>query len=477
MSGERARICVVGDVLADTDVVGRVERLSPEAPVPVVDEERVAHRPGGAGLAATVAVRHGVDVTIVTALGDDGPAGRLRRALADERIDTCSLPWTGTTVEKIRIGAPGVPLLRLDRGQGHVAPDLTARTVELLTGAITGADAVLVADYGRGVGAHPAVRRALSAAGDAGVPVVWDPHPRGPAPVLRATLVCPNRDEAERLVPEPGAGDDANGPGGALASVIARARALHVRWDAGAVAVTLGADGAVLVLGDGAPLCVPVVEPTTVVTDTCGAGDAFAAAAAVALSRGAVVSEAAQAAVLAATSFVADGGAAGMSRASAAAPAPTPLPTASGRRQAGGATDRCTLVATGGCFDILHPGHVHTLQAARCLGDRLVVLVNDDASVRRLKGPDRPLQPVEDRRAVLESIAAVDEVIVFSEDTPVEVLRRLRPSVFVKGGDYTAAELPETAVLAGWGGTVVTVPFLDGRSTTELLARASTDIR
>jgi D-beta-D-heptose 7-phosphate kinase/D-beta-D-heptose 1-phosphate adenosyltransferase len=451
----RPRICVVGDLLADADVHGEAQRLSPEAPVPVVDEKNVVHRAGGAGLAATMAVRGGASVTLVAAVADDEAGSRLRSLLAAEWVGICALPWDGTTIEKVRIGAAGVPMLRLDRGEGRIPADLPPLAVRRATEAITGADAVLVADYGRGVAAHPVVRDALVAARQSGVPVVWDPHRRGPDPVPQTTLVCPNDAEARDY--------ETAVPGGDLPAMVERAHRLRRQWDAGAVAITLGREGAVVVLGDGAPLRVPVLEPAEA-TDTCGAGDAFAAAAALTLGAGGVVSEAVQAAVAAAARFVGDGGAAGMS---AARTAPT-APRRSRRQPAGPGT----LVATGGCFDILHPGHVHTLRAARCLGDRLVVLVNDDDSVRRLKGPDRPLQPVEDRCAVLRSLADVDDVIVFGEDTPVEALRELRPDVFVKGGDYTAAEIPETAVLAEWGGSVVTVPFLDGRSTTELVSRA-----
>lgn len=454
MRGLRPQICVVGDLLADSDVRGTADRLSPEAPVPVVDERDVVHRAGGAGLAATMATRSGASVTLVAALADDAAAARLRELLAAEWVGLQALPWAGTTIEKVRITAAGVPLLRLDRGAGQVPDQLEARTAERTTEAITRADAVLVADYGRGVAAHPVVRDALVAARQAGIPVVWDPHRNGPNPVPRTTIVCPNHVEAQAYEPDVAGAD--------LPATVERARNLRTRWNAGAVAITLGSDGAVVVLGDGAPLRVPVLDPSEA-TDTCGAGDAFAAAATVAMGRGAVVSEAVQAAVTAAASFVADGGAAGLSPRTTNRPAARPP-----KRQATGGT----LVATGGCFDIVHPGHVHTLRAARCLGDRLVVLVNDDDSVRRLKGPERPLQPVEDRCAVLRSLADVDDVIVFSEDTPVEALRHLRPDIFVKGGDYTAADIPETAVLAEWGGSVVTVPFLDGRSTTELVSRA-----
>jgi D-beta-D-heptose 7-phosphate kinase/D-beta-D-heptose 1-phosphate adenosyltransferase len=200
--------------------------------------------------------------------------------------------------------------------------------------------------------------------------------------------------------------------------------------------VTVGEDGV---------LAVPA--PPVVALDTCGAGDRFAAAAGWALAAGALPTEAVGVAVAAASEFVA-----------------APLVP---RGEGAG-----VLVATGGCFDLLHAGHVATLEAARALGDRLVVCVNSDASVTRLKGPGRPLQSVEDRVRILQALTSVDDVIVFEEDTPEQVLRTLRPKLWVKGGDYSGVEVPEAAVLAAWGGRVVTVPFLDGRSTTSLAERA-----
>jgi rfaE bifunctional protein nucleotidyltransferase chain/domain len=137
-------------------------------------------------------------------------------------------------------------------------------------------------------------------------------------------------------------------------------------------------------------------------------------------------------------------------------------------RAAGG-----TVVATGGCFDLLHPGHVATLRAARGLGDCLVVCINSDESVRRLKGPSRPLVTATDRARVLEALEFVDAVVVFDEDTPAEVLDRLRPDVWAKGGDYAGRELPEAAVLEGWGGQAVVLPFVDGKSSTRLIEEAS----
>jgi len=191
--------------------------------------------------------------------------------------------------------------------------------------------------------------------------------------------------------------------------------------------------------------------------------------AALALGAGAVTSEAVQAAVASAAEFVATGGAAAVGTPSSASWSGS----VSSRRADRPASGDEVLVATGGCFDLLHAGHVATLRAARELGDRLVVCLNSDASVRRLKGPSRPLVPAEDRARVLQALEYVDEVVVFDEDTPVEVLRRIRPDVWAKGGDYAGTDVPEAAVLREWGGQAVVLPYLDGRSTTRLVAHAA----
>jgi rfaE bifunctional protein nucleotidyltransferase chain/domain len=202
--------------------------------------------------------------------------------------------------------------------------------------------------------------------------------------------------------------------------------------------------------------------------DPCGAGDCFAATAAAHLAAGALPSEAVHAAVHAASAFVATGGAAGAAArgfAPAALPGPEDALALARRIRAGGGT----VVATGGCFDLLHAGHVRMLAAARSLGDCLIVCLNSDASVRRLKGADRPLVGEPDRAAVLGALACVDAVAVFGEDDPREVLRSLRPHVWAKGGDYAVCDLPEAATLAEWGGRPVIVPYVAGRSTTRII--------
>jgi rfaE bifunctional protein nucleotidyltransferase chain/domain/rfaE bifunctional protein kinase chain/domain len=450
-------LVVVGDALLDRDVEGAVERLSPDAPVPVVDEATTHARPGGAALAAALAAGSGRPVTLVTALARDAAGAELAALLVDRGVEVVDLGLDGATPEKIRITTDARPLLRLDRGGGGAvgAPGAAARA------AIGWAGAVLVGDYGRGVAAEPELRAALAALGP-DVPLVWDPHPNGPAPVPGVRLATPNLAEATALVPEP--------PGDAMPAVAARARALAARWQADAVCITCGARGAVLAAGDGPPLAVPA-EPVPG-GDPCGAGDRFASAAAEALADGATAALSVQRAVATASRFVAAGGAGAVARELAPA-----APRADGEdglalaRRVGAAGG--TVVATGGCFDLLHSGHVRTLEAARALGDCLVVLLNSDASVRTIKGAGRPVVGQDDRARVLAALRCVDAVVVFDEPTPEAALARVRPRVWAKGADYAGRELPEAKVLAEWGGEVVLLPLVDGQSTTRLIEEAT----
>ena len=457
-------IVVVGDTLLDRDLEGRVERICPDAPVPVVDAEANHARPGGAGLAAALAAADGSEVVLVTALG--GESGEtVARLLADRGVEVVDLGLDGSTPEKVRIRADGRSLLRLDHGG---APAPIGPCPPALSETLAGASAVLVADYGRGMTADAGVRAALAGL-PTRLPMVWDPHPRGSAPVAGARLVTPNAKEAAGLVP------DVAGDG--FAAHTARARALAERWEAASVAVTLGASGALLATAGSPPLVVPADRAAA--GDPCGAGDRFAATATAALAAGALPSEAVVAAVAAASSFVAAGGAF-----AALAPGEPHVDCApvTGEAAALDLIRRVrarngTVVAAGGCFDLLHAGHVSLLAAARALGDCLIVCLNSDASVRAQKGEDRPFVPEDDRAAVLLALGCVDAVVVFDEATPLAVLDGLRPDVFAKGADYALADLPEAELLAGWGGQAVVLPYLGGRSTSglarEVLSRSS----
>jgi rfaE bifunctional protein nucleotidyltransferase chain/domain/rfaE bifunctional protein kinase chain/domain len=447
-------VVIVGDALLDIDIVGHAGRLSPDAPVPVVavDDERA--RPGGAALAAALAARE-TDVLLVTALAEDEDGAHLRRLLEQAGVQVVALRHGGTTPVKRRVRADGQSLVRLDHGVAGPIETPTGQVAE----ALRSASAALVSDYGRGLTGLGEVRVVLADAARR-LPVVWDPHPRGAAPVVGVRLATPNRVEASALASNvEEISPDLDG----LARVTAEARALVEDWRAHSVAVTLGAGGALLSHGDSSPSMIPA--PRVVGGDACGAGDRFASTAAVALAHGAVTLEAVQAAVHAAAGFVAEGGAAGFAREPQVRGGASVVERV---RAAGG-----TVVATGGCFDLLHAGHVATLEAARALGDCLVVCLNSDDSVRRLKGPARPLVSQTDRARVLTALEPVDDVIVFEEDTPVEALQRLRPDIWVKGGDYAGAALPEAALLRSWGGQSVVLPYLAGRSTTGLLTAAA----
>ncbi|MFU8851470.1 PfkB family carbohydrate kinase [Micromonospora sp. SL1-18] len=462
-------VVVLGDTLLDRDVEGVVNRLCPDSPGPVLDESTYADRPGGAGLAAVFAAAGGAEVALVTAIADDAGGARLGTLLAAAGVQLYALPLAGATPEKVRLRARGRVLLRHDRGGPASPPGEPSEAVLRL---LSNASAVLVSDYGRGLAQLPALRAALAATR---APVVWDPHPRGPAAVPGVHLATPNEPEARELAKvRPGESR--------LVTASRSAQALRERWRAGAVAVTLGGDGALLCHAGSTPLVVPA--PASAEGDTCGAGDRFAAAATLALARGALVSEAVQEAVVEASAYVAGGGVA------AALPAPVraalpPAVNGGGERIGAAAAGALvaevraaggTVVATGGCFDLLHAGHVATLQAARQLGDCLVVCLNSDASVAGLKGPERPVVPQGDRCRLLAALSCVDAVLIFEESTPHAALSWLRPDIWVKGGDYVTGggeqTLPEADILARWGGHTVVVPYLDGRSTTDMIAAA-----
>ncbi len=456
-----APLVVIGDVMLDVDRSGSVGRLSPEAPVPVLHDLSDRRRPGGAALAALLAARNGSrPVTLIAPFADDDAARQIRELLGDG-VRVLPLPWAGSTPVKTRLRAGGHPIARIDEGGDRgVIGALPAE----VGAALTSAAAVLVADYGVGATACPPLRHLLEGLGGR-TPLVWDPHLRGSAPVAGTWWVTPNEAELTALTV------DVQPVAGVVGTLRRRAEALAARWPVRGVCVTVGGRGAMLFAGGNPALA--VAPPAVTVGDTCGAGDSFAAAAAAAFAEGAVPSEVVAAAVAGAARFVAAGGAAGFDAGqpkSGAADDDRRRPVAellAQVRQLGG-----TVVATGGCFDLLHAGHVATLQAARALGDCLVVCLNSDASVRRLKGSGRPLQPELDRARVLAALECVDAVVIFDQDTPCSVLPDIRPDLWAKGGDYSGLDLPEAEVLAQWGGEVVTVPYLPGRSTTALVALA-----
>jgi D-beta-D-heptose 7-phosphate kinase/D-beta-D-heptose 1-phosphate adenosyltransferase len=295
-------IVVVGDVLLDRDVTGVTDRLCPDAPVPVLTEMSRSQRPGGAGLAATLLAFDGTEVVLLCGLGQDTAGDDVRTMLVRCGVKPVEIPYDGNTAEKIRLRAGTHPLIRLDRGDARGSfGDLPAVVADVLRAAT----AVLVSDYGRGITGVPALRRHLADVAEAGVPIVWDPHPKGSTPVPGVGLACPNRAEAAAFCALHGADLDTHDPAGGP-GVAAEAALLRTAWRVSAVAVTLGAGGAVVADDSGKPIS--VAAPAAGDGDTCGAGDRFAATAVTRLAAGDDARDAVTGAVHAASAYVADNG-------------------------------------------------------------------------------------------------------------------------------------------------------------------------
>ncbi|GAA2749042.1 PfkB family carbohydrate kinase [Amnibacterium kyonggiense] len=456
-------IVVVGDLLLDRWISGTADRLSREAPAPVVRVRGREDAPGGAANTAMNLAALGAAVRLVGLVGDDEPGSALLALLEAAGVDVSGVVrGSGPTTVKTRVSAAGQVLMRFDEGATADAADGDA-VAAALRGALPGSAAVLVCDYGMDA-AGAAVRTAL--AEDRGaVPLVLDAHDLAPWAAVRPDVVTPNAGETERLLGR-ALGDDR------VRSATEAGAELRQRTGAAAVIVTLDRDGTV-VHADGGPsrtLAKPAPD-----ANANGAGDTFAAALVLALAAGMDVHRAARLGQLAAdvvtrlpgtsvctandlTASLAGGARLLDERALVAA---LGVARAAGKR----------IVFTNGCFDVLHRGHTAYLKQARALGDLLVVAVNDDESTRRLKGPGRPVNPVADRAGVVAELACVDFITVFSTDTPIPLLETIAPDVYAKGGDYLPEMLAETPVVEANGGVVRILDYISPHSTSDLIAR------
>lgn len=450
MIGRSLRLTVVGDAFLDVDILGVTRESNPSA-TPVMDVGRRLSRAGGAGLVASMLRNDGHEVTLLTAISDDQSSASVVAHL--EGVNVVAGELRGRTPVKTRLFEGSEVIGRFDE---HCEPTAIPVFGRPDLSCLDDADAIVVADYARGVAAAPLIRARLDRLAGS-IPIVWDPHARGARPTKNLSLVTPNADEARRL---------SRISGTDLSSSIDAADRLRQEWGASAVAVTLGQDGAIV--SGGGHHCLYVPAPDQVAGDTCGAGDRLTASVAARLAAGADLSAAMDGAVDDACEFLADGGVASMS----GMPSVDRSSASDWRRlvervrTAGG-----TVVAAGGCFDLIHPGHLRTLRSARQLGDCLVVLINSDDSVRRLKGAGRPIVPQADRAEVLLALEYVDAVVVFDEPEPGQALRDIHPDVWVKGADYLNVRLPEESVLDTWHGRTVTIPLIPDRSTSALAAK------
>jgi D-beta-D-heptose 7-phosphate kinase/D-beta-D-heptose 1-phosphate adenosyltransferase len=471
---EGRRVLVLGDAVLDVYLRGDADRLCREAPVPTVVLRDHADAPGAAANAAANLARLGASVTLLTVVGDDGAGERLAGILAGHGVDTSAVVAERgrATVAKHRLLADGQMLARFDEGSLHPPGRATvARLLDHLDAGFERADAVLVSDYGLGTLPRPVRRRLGELQRRRPRLVALDAHDLTAWRDLRPTVVKPNYDELLALL---GLGHLA-GPTRAELVEMQGARVLDATG-AQVAAVTLDGDGAVILQRGQPPY--RTYARAGARTGVAGAGDTYLAAFTLSLAAGAGAEVAAEVASAAAGIVVEKDG-------TALCSAVELREALHDDRKEVASLDRlrnCValhrqrghrLVFTNGCFDILHPGHISYLNGAKAQGDVLIVGVNGDRSVARLKGAGRPINRLEDRVRVLAALSSVDHVVPFDGDTPLDLVDVVRPDVFVKGGDYTVDTIPEAARVRELGGEVRVLPYVEGRSTTGIIGRAA----
>lgn len=496
LAAERPAILVIGDVMLDGWWNGSIERFCREAPAPVVDIASRDFAPGGAANTAMNLAALGARVSVAGIIGTDDAGTTLRRKLESAGIDVRHLhahPEMVTTT-KIRISSGGQVMLRIDDAARAVPADALAALAASVRAAVGHQDAVLVCDYGTGVLANP-VRAALkdalagdalakeAPAGEAAAAgkgtgagtaydrplTVVDAHDPRPWAELGPDLVTPNALEAARLL-------GLRLPEGAsrVATVTRHRDALLAATGAGSVVVTLDRDGTVLFAADGSShrtWARPAAEK-----QASGAGDTFVAALTLARSAGLPLTASVDLAQAAADVVVHQPGTSVCSTAQLSRHLASFADTALGADElelqvASHRAQGQRIVLTNGCFDVLHSGHTRYLNQAKQLGDVLVVALNSDESVRRLKGPGRPINPGADRAAVIAALSCVDYVTIFDTATASPLIRQLKPDVYAKGGDYTPEMLAETAAVEESGGRVAILDYVAERSTTAVVQR------
>jgi len=462
------RMLVVGDVMLDRFITGRIERISPDDSNPVVRIEREDAMAGGAANVACNIASLGARADLIGVVGDDEPASRLKAMMFDANRVTARFvtePGRATT-EKTRIFGDGRQIARTDRESRTELAETTVRaTLSGIKAVIGEAHAVMVSDYAKGVVGRALWAQVVEWAAATGKPVIADPKGADFSMYRGATVLTPNASELAIAT---------GSPVGSNAEIESAALAVMKSASIGAMVVTRGQDGLSIISGLGAAVHIGTLARDAI--DVSGAGDTVAAALAAALAVGADLVDAAQLANAAAGVVVSKVGTATPHASEVLAALSgtdvkiTTLDPALGRIQYW--RDQGQSVAfTNGCFDLVHPGHVSLLTQARAAADRLVVGLNTDASVRGLKGEGRPIQNENARAAVLASMGAVDMVIPFAEETPMRLIEAIRPDALVKGADYTVDQVVGGAFVESYGGRIVLADLAPGESSSGLVSR------
>jgi len=466
------KVLVVGDLMLDKYVWGEVERISPEAPVPVLRTAKRSEQPGGAANVAMNLAGLGAQVTVVGFGGGDEDQCTLDSLLREAGVKCSIIACPGVpTTSKLRVLAGHQQLLRMDsepkRADFNGAADSLIRCA---TENLPGASVVVLSDYAKGVLSERVCRSIIDEARRLRVPVVVDPKGRDFGRYHGATTICPNAKELAAAT-----GESASDLKWLLAAGQSMVAALNLQY----MLVTLSEKG-ITILRQESRCHVPAAARQ--VFDVSGAGDTVVAVVAAAVGAGVSIEAAVRLANAAAGVVIGKVGTVPIQREELLGALGQEFQPGSDEkvmpleglltRVAGWRSQGSQIVFTNGCFDLLHMGHITLLEKARRMGDRLIVAVNSDRSVRMLKGPGRPLVREQDRARIVAALAAVDAVIVFDDATPLRLVEALRPDVLVKGGDYTENNVVGAGEVRGWGGRLELVPLVAGCSTTRLIARS-----
>lgn len=466
----QTRVLVVGDLILDKYIWGKTSRISPEAPVQVVEVERDELRLGGAGNVVNNLLSLGCQVSVASVVGADEDAQKLLTLLQQRNIEIVGIQQSPqrTTSRKSRVLASNQQMLRIDReSTAEITAAEQAELLDYVRLQLPQVGAVLLSDYLKGVLAPVLLQQIIQLCRQQQVPVIVDPKGADFGRYRGATLLTPNRREAEvatgmKITDE--------------TTLLAAGEKLLREQQLEALVLTRSEAGMSLFAADGSIEHLPTEARE--VFDVSGAGDTVVAVIGAALAVGSSLGDAARLANLAAGIVV------GKLGTSTVTGAEILNDFARRNRQPEGKIlprDELTvlldaqraagkqIVFTNGCFDLLHAGHVKYLQQARNLGDLLVLGLNSDASIRRLKGPKRPLLEESERAQILAALDCIDYLAIFDEDTPLELLQKVRPQILVKGGDYLADEVVGKELVESYGGRVELIQFVDGKSSTNII--------
>jgi D-beta-D-heptose 7-phosphate kinase / D-beta-D-heptose 1-phosphate adenosyltransferase len=474
----KLRILIVGDVMLDRYIWGDVRRISPEAPVPVVCSTHQSQRPGGAANVAMNIARLGACAVVAGFVGADENRALLEDGLCASGIESSLVTSEGfPTITKLRIIGGRQQMLRLDSERLGARPQRDYdRLLAVALEKIESSHALVLSDYAKGVLTPEVCQILIFEARKRGIPVLVDPKSTDFSGYRGATTICPNAGELSAAARELSKADLGND----VDALLSAGERMVTDFDLEFLTATLSEKGIALLRPDNR-----LIAPAEArqVFDVSGAGDTVIAVLTLALASGLRPETGVQLANLAAGIVVGKVGTVPVERHELiAALAPELALSAADKvvspdelsiRVASWRANGEHVVFTNGCFDLLHVGHISVLEQARRAGDRLIVAINSDASVSRLKGPSRPIVGERERARVLAALAAVDAVVVFDEPTPLELIQQTRPDVLVKGGDYTLDTVVGAHKVQSWGGRVKIVPIVEGFSTTRLIERGA----